>query len=486
MLSNARIEKLDSNDVFWILGSIILVSVFAAIATELYFLIVLPLFVVGAWITIADYKKLFYLLFISIPISIDLDLPGGLALNFFTEPLQILLTGIVILLLIQQGKNISKKYLTHPITIALLMHMAWIVIAVLYSSDVLVSVKYLLAKIWFVLPAFFLTMKLVRNTEDVKTIMWCILLPLLFTISVILVRHAAIGFSFDGVNYILGPFYSNHVLYASMIAIMFPFIWFMRRWYPTFSFKWWFLSFSFVVMMVGIYLSYTRATMASVFIVFGMYYIVKWRLSKPAFILGIATLFSLFFWLGHRNNFMNYTPNFERTITHQRFDNLLEATLKGQDISIAERYYRWIAGLYMVGEEPVFGYGPSSFYSQYKSYTLTSFQTYVSGNEERSGIHNYFLMILVEQGIPGLFFFLLFSFVLFAKGEEIYHRQHDLASRNIVMASILSLSIIYSLLVINDMVEADKIGVIYFFCAGLLVKFDLLAQKEKDLKPLNT
>jgi len=478
MLSNARIEKLDSNNIFWILGSIVLVCVFVAIATEAYFLVVLPLFLVGAWITLADYKKIFYLLFISIPISIDIDLPGGLALNVFTEPLQILLTGIVILLLFQQGKNISKKYLTHPITMALLMHFAWIVITVLFSGDMLVSVKYLLAKIWFILPAFFLTMKLVRSTEDVKSILWCILLPLLFTISVILVRHAAIGFSFDGVNYILGPFYSNHVLYASMIAIMFPFIWFMRKWYPTYSFKWWFLTFSFVVMMVGIYLSYTRATMASVFIVFGMYYIVKWRLSKPAFIFAIAALFTLFFWLGHRNNFMNYTPNFERTVTHQRFDNLLEATLKGQDISIAERYYRWIAGLYMVGKKPVFGHGPSSFYNQYKSYTLSSFRTYVSDNEEHSGIHNYFLMVLVEQGVPGLFFFLLFSFVLFARGEDIYHRQKDEVSRHVVMGAILSLSIIYSLLVINDMVEADKIGVIFFFCAGLLVKFDLLAQKQ--------
>jgi len=467
MLSNARIEKLDSNNIFWILGSIVLVCVFVAIATEAYFLVVLPLFLVGAWITLADYKKIFYLLFISIPISIDIDLSGGLALNVFTEPLQILLTGIVILLLFQQGKNISKKYLTHPITMALLMHFAWIVITVLFSGDMLVSVKYLLAKIWFILPAFFLTMKLVRSAEDVKSILWCILLPLLFTISVILVRHAAIGFSFDGVNYILGPFYSNHVLYASMIAIMFPFIWFMRKWYPTYSFKWWFLAFSFVVMMVGIYLSYTRATMASVFIVFGMYYIVKWRLSKPAFILAIAALFTLFFWLGHRNNFMNYTPNFERTVTHQRFDNLLEATLKGQDISIAERYYRWIAGLYMVGKKPVFGHGPSSFYNQYKSYTLSSFRTYVSDNEEHSGIHNYFLMVLVEQGIPGLFFFLLFSFVLFARGEDIYHRQKDEVSRHVVMGAILSLSIIYSLLVINDMVEADKIGVIFFFCAGL-------------------
>jgi len=479
MLSRLSLHKFDSNSIFWILGSIILVVVFAAIAAEAYFLLALPILIVGGWITLVDYKKIFYLLFISIPISIDVALPGGLALNVFTEPLQILLSVIAIILILKDGKSIDKRYITHPISITLLIHLAWIGVSTMFSGDYVVSIKYVLAKIWFILPSFYLTIKLIRSVDDVKKVIWCFLLPLLFTITVILIRHAAIGFSFDGVNYILGPFYSNHVLYASTIAIGFPFVWILRRWYPTYSFLWWFLMGSFVVMMVAIYLSYTRATMASVFIVFGMYFIVKWRWSRQAFSIGMLALFSLFFWLGNQNNFMNYTPNFERTITHHSFDNLLEATLRGQDISLAERYYRWIAGLYMVGDHLVMGSGPSTFYNEYKSYTLSSFKTYVSDNEEHSGIHNYFLMLLVEQGVPGLLFFILFSYILFAEGERIYHRQTDPQSRDVVLAAIFSLSIIYSLLVINDMVEADKIGAMFFFAAGLLVKFDLLSIKEK-------
>jgi len=473
MLSRLSQYKLDADSVYWILGCIILIVVFAAIATEVYFLLALPILIVGGWITLVDYKKIFYLLFVSIPISIELSLPAGLSLNVLTEPLQILLSLITIVLILKDGKSIDKRYVTHPISITLLIHVVWICISTIFSGDYVVSIKYVLAKLWFILPSFYLTMKLIRSVDDVKKVIWCFLLPLLFTITVILIRHAAIGFSFDGVNYILGPFYSNHVLYASTIAIGFPFVWILRKWYPTYSFLWWFLVGSFVLMMVAIYLSYTRATMASVFIVFGMYFIVKWRWSRQAFSIGMLALFSLFFWLGNQNNFMNYTPNFERTITHQSFDNLLEATLRGQDISLAERYYRWIAGLYMVGDHPVMGSGPSTFYNEYKAYTLSSFKTYVSDNEEHSGIHNYFLMLLVEQGIPGLLFFLLFSYILFAEGERIYHQQRDPQSRDTVLAAIFSLSIMYSLLVINDMVEADKIGVMFFFAAGLLVTFDI-------------
>jgi O-antigen ligase len=108
-----------------------------------------------------------------------------------------------------------------------------------------------------------------------------------------------------------------------------------------------------------------------------------------------------------------YAPDFDRTVTHYEFDNLIEATAKGEDISTMERVYRWVAGLHMISEKPVFGFGPGNFYNFYHSYTVTSFETYVSDNPEKSGIHSYYLMTVVEQGFPGLLFFLALSFFVF-------------------------------------------------------------------------
>ena len=48
----------------------------------------------------------------------------------------------------------------------------------------------------------------------------------------------------------------------------------------------------------------------------------------------------------------------------------------------------------------------SNFYPNYQARTVRSFTTYVSDNPERSGIHNYYLMTAVEQGIPGLLVYL--------------------------------------------------------------------------------
>jgi len=63
----------------------------------------------------------------------------------------------------------------------------------------------------------------------------------------------------------------------------------------------------------------------------------------------------------------------------------------------------------MAADRPLVGFGPGAFYESYVPYTLSSFQTYVSDNPEKSGIHNYYLMTSVEQGIPGLILFLILT-----------------------------------------------------------------------------
>ena len=143
-----------------------------------------------------------------------------------------------------------------------------------------------------------------------------------------------------------------------------------------------------------------------------------------------------------------------------------------------ERIYRWVAGFHMSIEEPVFGFGPGNFYNFYKVYTVTSFQTYVSDNPDRSGIHSYYLMTLVEQGLPGLIFFMLLSAYALLRGEAIYHQARREKDKHMAMMALLSLIIILSLLIINDLIETDKIGPFFFMNLALLINLDLRLQNE--------
>ena len=146
-----------------------------------------------------------------------------------------------------------------------------------------------------------------------------------------------------------------------------------------------------------------------------------------------------------------------------------DATYAGKDVSTAERFYRWVAGVRMVGDRPLTGFGPSSFYSSYRTYTIPAYKTWVSNNPERSTVHNYFLLTAAEQGLPGLIIFLLlFGGILFY-AERIYHRSSDRWMKQVaagigVVAVMLGVVNFWS-----DLIETDKIGSLFFLIIALLV-----------------
>jgi O-antigen ligase len=151
-----------------------------------------------------------------------------------------------------------------------------------------------------------------------------------------------------------------------------------------------------------------------------------------------------------------------------------------EDISTMERLYRWVAGGHMVPYKPLTGWGPGNFTTFYRSHTVTSFRTYVSENPENSGVHNYFLMTLVEQGVPGLLIIIvLFSFTLL-RGETLYHRWAGRPDRQrLVIMSLLSLVVTFAFLLINDLIETDKVGSFFFINLAILVNQEIAWQRYR-------
>jgi O-antigen ligase len=239
-----------------------------------------------------------------------------------------------------------------------------------------------------------------------------------------------------------------------------------------------------MVIATGVYLlavqfSYTRAAYVSVVAAFGGIYIVRYRLIKWVLAVGFAVILLLISDLIRNDKYLDHAPEYRKTITHHRFENLLEATAKGEDISTMERVYRWVAGYHMARTSPWVGFGPGNFYNFYRSYTVTSFKTYVSDNPEHSGIHSYFLMTLVEQGFVGLVIFLLLTAAILLYGERIYHECTDPKRQRLVLAIILSMIVINCILLINDMIETDKVGPFFFMNIAMLVNADLANKRTR-------
>jgi len=450
-----------------------MLSLFTGIAGSWYFLAALPAVVLIAYLTIVDVRAVFTLLLICIPLSTELQLPNGLGLDLPTEPLMVGLMLVSLLLLIRRGPKLDKSPLIHPISLLLMLHIGWIAISAFLSHQLVVSFKFLAGKLWYIAPFYFLAIRMLKTEQDLKRFFWSVFAPLIVTILIVTARHATQGFTFAEIHWVLTPFYRNHVSYAAIIVLFTPFVWFMRQWYPKGSLARWAITLSLPVLLIAIQLSYTRAAYVAVVAAIGAYYVLRWRLTKWALALAVAGSIAGLVYMINDNRYLDYAPNYETTVTHKDFNNLIQATYELEDISTMERLYRWVAGFNMSAAEPLFGFGPGNFYFFYKSYTVTSFTTYVSDNPERSGIHNYYLMTLVEQGIPGLLIFLLLVFYALVRGEAIYANARTKRDKQIAMMAMLCIIIISVMQLINDLIETDKVGPFFFMSLAILVNLDL-------------
>lgn len=465
----------------WLVGALLLLllgCLSAAIFQQMWWLAGIPVAALVLWLAVVDFRKIFFLMLACIPLSIEMELPGGLGTDLPSEPLMWLLTLVSTGWFLRNWRTVDARFLRHPVSLALLAHLVWTTVAVLVSTDFLVSFKFLLAKGWYVLVFYLLAAHLLQEARDFKKFLWWFFIPLLFTVLTVLARHAPHGFSFREVNYVMGPFYRNHVMYACLLAIFLPFVWYGTYWYRRYSGLWWLLVFGVVVLLFGINFAYTRAAYVALLAAVGIYWLIRRKLIKISMLAFTLVFTALVVTVTSRDNWLAFAPDYERAVSHTRFDNLLEATTKLEDISIMERVYRWVAAAYMIRDRPYTGFGPGNFYFNYRNYTVSSFKTYVSDNPERSGIHNYYLMVTVEQGVPGLVFFLIFCLVTIFKGQQIYHNTPNTGRRRVLVAALLSFMLIAMLMLMNDFVETDKIGSLFFICAAIIVNTDLQRNKK--------
>jgi len=79
------------------------------------------------------------------------------------------------------------------------------------------------------------------------------------------------------------------------------------------------------------------------------------------------------------------------------------------DASTSDRVYMWQAGLDMVIDKPVFGQGPGMVLAVYPRYRWPE-----ATHPMQPHLHNNFLQVAAERGVPGLVFFLWWAAAVFA------------------------------------------------------------------------
>ena len=462
---------------FYIFSFITVASIFLGIALEETYPCLIPFVFLFVYFVLFDFRKIYFLLIALIPLTREFTLSGTLALDIPGEPVLIILMFVFLLYLLKE-RQYDMTFLQNPIIQLLFLHLVWIFVTIFFSYKVLFSAKFFLAKMWYVATYVFMTGLFVRKLRDFKILFWSVFIPAVFSILMVLLKHSASGFAFEEINAASSVFYRNHVNYAAFISLLMPFIWLATTWYKKATLPRHFLNLSKLLFLVAIYFAFARGAWIALFAALAFYHALKFRVLKFMLIPGLALFIYFAHFLVTDNNYLNYAPEFGKAIYHGNIIDHMKATIRNQDLSTAERFYRWVAAVKMSDEHPVTGFGPGSFYHYYQQHSVTAFTTYVSDNPEKSGTHNYLLMLAVEQGLVGLFLFLMLTAGIFYFGVRTYHRSQNKDQKNLVAAVLCSLVIIYVQLMLSDLVEEMKIGGFFFINIAVLVNVMVLQQRS--------
>ncbi|MGZ3911563.1 MAG: O-antigen ligase family protein [Flavisolibacter sp.] len=414
-------------------------------------------------------RDLLYLLLFSIPWSVEWSVGPSLSTDLPDEPLMLLTAYACILLLIRKKNGGEKKL--HPLYFLLLLQFAWAFLTVLSSTHILVSTKYLLAKGWYLLAFAGMPFLVLRGEREIKRAASVLCVSMLLFVCLALIRHQSYHWSFEKVNEALRPFFKNHVNYSALLVPMVPLILAFigrekKRWAKNL------LVLVLLLTLAALYLSYARGAWLALVTGGIGYKLLQQKKLVTGFVVFLLLAIAAVFWLKDQDRYLAYAPDYRSTIFHTNFEEHLVATYHMKDLSTAERYYRWIAGVRMIKDGWITGFGPETFYENYKGYTIPAFKTWVSSNPEHSTVHNYFLLLLVEQGAVGCLLFVLLLGFAFSYAQRIYHRAPEGFWKTVSGTVAVILVMLATVNFLSDLIETDKVGGLFYLCIAVLVIAD--------------
>jgi len=122
-------------------------------------------------------------------------------------------------------KQIDRKIFTHPVALAIYFNLIWIFITSVTSTLPVVSIKFFIARLWFVTGYFFLAAYCFKKPENIKWFFKAYLAGLSLVIIYTLINHSRFGLiNQEAAHSAVHPFYNDHTAYGAAIAMYIPVI----------------------------------------------------------------------------------------------------------------------------------------------------------------------------------------------------------------------------------------------------------------------
>lgn len=405
------------------------------------------------------------------PLSVNIEeYTESFGLFIPTEPL---LFGLMLLfLMINLRKRIYDVNIwKNPIIWAVSFYIGWIFITSITSSLPLVSFKFLLARLWFIIPMLFLGSIVFQKEVNIKRFLWLYAIGMMLAIAYTLVVHASYGFGEKESHWVMWPFFKDHTIYGAMVAFNLPILvglYLSKKHSPLIQA----VLISFIVLnLVGLYFSYTRAAWLSVIAALGVLGLIYFRI-KFSLLVYVTLFLSAILFFSWDSIQMELARNKSEHTTEEFGKRLESAANVTTDASNLERLNRWSCALQMFEERPIVGFGPGTYAFQYARFQEAEKITIISTNFGDAGnAHSEYLGPLSEMGVFGLFSMIFIVSAIFYKGITLYLKwpAEQSEMRILILAMVLALVTYFVHAFLNNYLDTDKAAVpIWGFCAAFI------------------
>jgi O-antigen ligase len=345
----------------------------------------------------------------------------------------------------------------------------------------IVSLKFFLSRLWFVVGFYFLAIQLFKEKKNIGRFFWLYTFSLLIVIAYTFTRQSHYGFlDQEAANFMVNPLYNDHTSYAAALAMILPVmagLLFLKEYSYAQRIA---AFFVFSILILALVLSYTRAAWLSLVFAILMFLVVKFKIKfRTLILLAVSTIVVLLlFWtqvyMKLEKNRQDSSSDFAKQI--QSVSNI------STDASNKERINRWSCAIRMFKERPVFGWGPGTYMFKYAPFQYSYERTIISTNSGDLGnAHSEYLGPLAESGLFGTLTFLAIVLASVYYGMRVYRRARDKSIRIIVLSVLVGLITYYVHGLLNNFLDTDKLSALFWGFTAIIVAFDIRITEEEKV-----
>ena len=453
-----------------------------------YFLFGLPLVAIFGYITITNYKWVWYGMVFLMPLSItDHEFFGGLGgLTFPTDFFCILMLLLFVFKMVSERTNMLE-FIGHPISLVIGINLLWLLFATLASTMPVVSWKNLASNIWMVGGFFLMPIVLFKaGTTSMYRFFQFVAIGFSIAFTIILFLYVSTGRNPFGLRFNPGPFFLDHTVFGAFTAMWVPILVILAfRINLTFREKWLF-RITLLFFLAALFFSYSRGAWASCLaglVLMALYTMHKWvrRLVVPTIVVLFA-VGGVMWYIGQGSIRAKNDAVSRKSLT----EHVASITNFRTDFSNAERINRWFCAWEMWKDRPAAGFGPGTYAFIYGNYQKASVRTPVSTNRGDNGTaHNEFLLAMSESGLPAGIIMVFYFAIPIACGMRGYRLATTHHIRMLYLATTFGI-ITYAIhAFVNNFLDQDKVGGTYLVLMAMIAAMDLyILPKDRQTQPL--